>query len=104
MTKCGTPLWVAPEVLLGNRFSESCDVYSFAIILWELIAWQEPFPNLTSKAVMQQVATKELRPTIPRDCPESLREILSRSWKQRPEDRATFPEVVRMLERIQRFD
>ena len=36
MTRCGTPCWTAPEVLRGEKYSESADVYSFGIIMWEV--------------------------------------------------------------------
>jgi serine/threonine protein kinase len=38
MTKLGTLQWVAPEVLRDERYSEKADIYSFAILVWELIA------------------------------------------------------------------
>jgi len=47
----GSPLWIAPEVLKGERFGEGCDIYSFAIILWEMAAWCEPYEGLNSVEV-----------------------------------------------------
>ena len=38
MTRCGTPCWTAPEVIRGESYSEKADVYSFAIIMWEVRA------------------------------------------------------------------
>lgn len=46
MTKCGSALWCAPEVLRAERFTERCDIYSFAIIVFELLAWEEPFEGM----------------------------------------------------------
>ncbi len=36
MTRCGTPCWTAPEILRGEKYSESADVFSFGIIMWEV--------------------------------------------------------------------
>jgi serine/threonine protein kinase len=37
MTQCGTVAWTAPEIFLGERYSEKADVYSYSVILWELV-------------------------------------------------------------------
>jgi serine/threonine protein kinase len=42
-----TPLWMAPEMLLGKPFDEKADVYSFGIILWQLLTREEPFAEFT---------------------------------------------------------
>ena len=84
MTKCGSPLWVAPEVLQGHRFAEGCDIYSFAIIVWEAMTWSEPYPDMSSKRVMKEVAFHGLRPPIPPQCPEALRALILQCWKANP--------------------
>ena len=43
----GTPLWMAPEVLSGRRYGPPADVYSYAIVLWEIAAHSEPWPEVT---------------------------------------------------------
>jgi serine/threonine protein kinase len=55
MSICGSPLWVAPEVLRGEKYSTPCDVYSFSIIVWEVLAWSEPYPNMGSTEVMKGI-------------------------------------------------
>jgi serine/threonine protein kinase len=39
--------WLAPEVMTSQTYTEKSDVYSFAIILWELATRQEPFANFS---------------------------------------------------------
>ena len=41
----GTPFWVAPEIINGEPYSSSCDVYSFGIILWELYTRRIPYDD-----------------------------------------------------------
>ncbi len=42
----GTPIWMAPEVILEKEYSEKSDVYSFGLILWQLLTKQEPFEHI----------------------------------------------------------
>lgn len=37
MTRCGTPAWTAPEIIRGEKYSEKADVYSFAIVMWQVL-------------------------------------------------------------------
>jgi serine/threonine protein kinase len=46
MTRCGTPCWTAPEIIRGERYSEKADVYSFGIIMWEVLTRRTPFAGL----------------------------------------------------------
>lgn len=102
MTKCGSPLWVAPEILQNLRFTEKCDVYSFAVIVWEAMAWSEPYPNMSSKQVMKEVAMRGLRPPVPKDCPAAFRALLGRCWTEQPQDRPSFPDILDQMEQIER--
>ncbi|CAK9105446.1 Serine/threonine-protein kinase STY46 (Serine/threonine/tyrosine-protein kinase 46) [Durusdinium trenchii] len=43
MTACGTPFWVAPEIVLGEKYDGKADVFSFAIVMWELHERKEPY-------------------------------------------------------------
>ncbi|KIY91303.1 Putative serine/threonine-protein kinase/receptor [Monoraphidium neglectum] len=58
------PRWSAPEVVAEGRFSKEADVYSFGIILWELLTWQEPWSAYNSFQIM--IALRDgVRPQIP---------------------------------------
>ena len=43
----GTPEWTAPEVLKGDPFNEFADVYSYGVIVWELLSRQKPWKGLS---------------------------------------------------------
>eukprot|EP01051_Picozoa_sp_SAG22_P004549 SAG22_NODE_246_length_13948_cov_12.055744_13_plen_93_part_00 len=45
-SQCGTPAWMAPEVLRGNPYTKSADTYSFGVILWELASRKRPFAEI----------------------------------------------------------
>ncbi|OWZ06860.1 TKL/DRK protein kinase [Phytophthora megakarya] len=98
MSICGSPLWVAPEVLRGEKYGTPCDVYSFSIIVWEALAWGEPYPELGSSDIMNGVAGGNLRPTVPDGTPTALARLLEDCWTKKQDQRPTFNELVPRLE------
>ncbi|TMW69765.1 hypothetical protein Poli38472_001921 [Pythium oligandrum] len=96
----GTVSWIAPEVLRGERYSEKADVYSFGVIMTELDTCRRPYStglpaqltgseggahSNTRIAVM--VSSGQLKPSMHRDCPRSVRELVKRCLAFDPADR-----------------
>ncbi|KAF3795404.1 Serine/threonine-protein kinase [Nymphaea thermarum] len=61
----GTPEWMAPEVLRDEPSNEKCDVYSFGVILWELVTMQQPWSSLNPAQVVAAVGFQNRRLQIP---------------------------------------
>ncbi|CAN4094568.1 unnamed protein product [Withania somnifera] len=64
----GTYRWMAPEMIQHRPYTQKVDVYSFGIVLWELITGMLPFQNMTAVQSAFAVVNKGIRPTIPDDC------------------------------------
>ncbi|AQK60314.1 Protein kinase superfamily protein [Zea mays] len=79
-------------------YDHNVDVYSFGIVLWELITGMLPFTNMTAVQAAFAVVNKGARPVIPQDCLSSLSHIMTRCWDANPEVRPPFTEIVCMLE------
>jgi tRNA A-37 threonylcarbamoyl transferase component Bud32 len=94
----GTYRWMAPEMIQHRPYTQKVDVYSFGIVLWELITGLLPFQNMTAVQAAFAVVNKGVRPIIPNDCLPILSEIMTRCWDGNAEVRPPFAEVVRMLE------
>eukprot|EP01122_Echinamoeba_exundans_P007771 TRINITY_DN2460_c0_g1_i5.p1 TRINITY_DN2460_c0_g1~~TRINITY_DN2460_c0_g1_i5.p1 ORF type:complete len:418 (+),score=102.28 TRINITY_DN2460_c0_g1_i5:342-1595(+) len=95
----GTPLWMAPEVMLFKEFNEKSDVYSFGIVLWELLTRQEPFSHHTDYAKFREAVCKYgERPPIPPNTEPVLRNLIERCWHPNPEFRPSFHQIIKELD------
>lgn len=97
----GTYRWMAPEMIQHRPYNQKVDVYSFGIVLWELITGMLPFQNMTAVQAAFAVVNKGARPIIPGDCLPVLGEIMTRCWDANPDVRPPFTDVVTMLEHAQ---
>ncbi|KAL6639789.1 hypothetical protein ACP70R_022611 [Stipagrostis hirtigluma subsp. patula] len=93
--------WMAPEVLNYQPYDNKADVYSFAIVLWELMTSKIPYnamsPCLTAVGVTQQ----GLRPELPENTHPRLLNLMQRCWDAIPSNRPSFSDIVTELEDIE---
>ncbi|XP_061602384.1 tyrosine-protein kinase Blk [Cololabis saira] len=82
--------WTAPEAINFGTFSIKSDVWSFGILLTEIITYGRiPYPGMTNPEVVRCL-DRMYRMPRPEGCPEELYDIMMMCWKQKPEDRPTF--------------
>ena len=90
--------WAAPECLLCNTFTIKSDVWSFGVVLYEIMTHgRHPYPGLTNAQVVEQVRQGH-RMARPLGCPEALYDIMLNCWKKEPEPRPTFETLQWQLE------
>jgi serine/threonine protein kinase len=97
--KTGTPRYMSVEVIEAKPYNVKADVFSFSVLLWEMIALQKPYKGLPGEVVMQQVVNNA-RPQIPKEWPTELRELLKLGWaasiEARPHMKVLRQELMRM--------
>ena len=96
----GTLRYIAPENALGHKSGLPSDVYSFAILFYEVITLQVPFSEIKLVAhFKEQVIRGQHRPDL-KYVPTYLQDLLSDSWDANPNKRPSFPEIRSILEEI----
>ncbi|CAH1773384.1 unnamed protein product [Owenia fusiformis] len=90
--------WTAPEAANYNRFTIKSDVWSFGILLTEIVTYGRiPYPGMTNAEVLHQVEHGYRMPCPP-GCPQALYEIMLECWKKEEMERPTFETLQWKLE------
>ncbi|XP_023206814.1 mitogen-activated protein kinase kinase kinase 10 [Xiphophorus maculatus] len=101
MSAAGTYAWMAPEVIKHSLFSKSSDVWSFGVLLWELLTGEVPYREIDALAVAYGVAMNKLTLPIPSTCPEPFVLLLSECWSSNPRGRPSFTSILQHLQAIE---
>ncbi|XP_008192286.2 mitogen-activated protein kinase kinase kinase 11 isoform X2 [Tribolium castaneum] len=100
MSQAGTYAWMAPEVIKNSTFSRASDVWSYGVVLWELLTGETPYKGIDTLAVAYGVAVNKLTLPIPSTCPQPWRELMEKCWKSDPHLRPSFEQILFDLELI----
>ncbi|KAG9438992.1 hypothetical protein H6P81_019157 [Aristolochia fimbriata] len=95
----GTLPWMAPELLNGssNKVSEKVDVFSFGIVMWEILTGEEPYANMHYGAIIGGIVNNTLRPPVPSFCDAEWRMLMEQCWAPDPSARPSFTEIASRL-------
>nr|XP_047128756.1 mitogen-activated protein kinase kinase kinase 7 isoform X2 [Hydra vulgaris] len=94
----GSASWMAPEVYRGAKYAEKCDVYSFGIILWQMLTRKKPFDGNPFQ-IMWNVSEGK-RPFLINGIPSCLEILIQRCWQKEGKDRPAFVDIVKFLRKV----
>jgi len=93
---------MAPEIGLKKPYNLKADVYSFAILLYEVMTLEKVFSNLQSKEIFDRVHKKNHRPRLSIFWSPRIKELLSCCWSDNPDDRLPMNYVEAVLQKESR--
>ncbi|KAH8397943.1 hypothetical protein KR222_006848 [Zaprionus bogoriensis] len=121
----GSAAWMAPEVFEGSKYTEKCDIFSWAIVLWEVLSRKQPFRDIDNAYTIQWKIYKGEcaahthiyinlyiyifiyiyiplgeRPPLLDNCPRRIEQLMTACWKTAPEERPSMQYIVGIMNEI----
>lgn len=94
----GSLRYMAPEVADCQPYNQKADVYSFGIILWELVAFKKPYDGMNREEFYSRVVHGGERPMVTKKWPEDLKELMKSCWDAEVIQRPNFSDIVEILD------
>jgi serine/threonine protein kinase len=100
MSGVGTRRYMSPEVYLGQYYNVKADVYSWSMVFHSMITLQRPFEMYDSKLHKLLVCQEGIRPTIYKEWPQPIQQLLRQGWAAQSSDRPSMKEICSTIESL----
>uniref|UniRef100_A0A3Q2YHW8 receptor protein-tyrosine kinase n=1 Tax=Hippocampus comes TaxID=109280 RepID=A0A3Q2YHW8_HIPCM len=92
--------WTAPEAIAYRKFTTASDVWSYGIVMWEVISYGErPYWDMNNQDVIKAIE-EGYRLPAPMDCPVVLHQLMLDCWERDRAERPTFSQILNMLDKL----
>ena len=98
--KIGTPHWMAPEILLGGKYEYHSDIFSYGMILWEILTGDIPYNNIDPKKIENLITNEKNIVKVPDYGNLILRKLCKKCINYDPQKRPSINEILRELKNI----
>ena len=96
--RIGTPHWMAPEIMRSEKYDEFSDIYSYGMILWEMVVGEVPYNGLSVPQIIGSVGYDNLQVPLPKQGNGLILKIMERSLDRERKKRPTFNQIVEFLQ------
>lgn len=96
----GTSRYMAVEVIRKAPYNLLADVFSFSILLWEIMALTKPYEGMLGPQVKESVSLYGERPSVPRSWPVAIRKLLRRGWSETISSRPSMEGIFETLTKV----
>ncbi|PRP89323.1 hypothetical protein PROFUN_02197 [Planoprotostelium fungivorum] len=96
-TSTGPLKWMPPEAIQKKQYSTKSDVWSFGVVIWEIITASDPWPELSPVEAGLQILANDLKLKFPEGSDPFLVGLAEMCWQRQPEDRPNFKLITKML-------
>ena len=99
---CGTSMYMAPEVIEGDKYNGKADVYAFGILMYEVVTDSSPYPQLINGRMSafqfnNKIVNEDFRPKFTSPIKKTIKKLIERCWARDPHERPTFEEIFKKL-------
>ncbi len=95
--RTGTRRYMAPEVVLCKHYGKPADVFSFAVLFWEILSLNQPFKGYDYEKHAKTVVMKKKRPEVKKDWPTIIQIVMKDGWDDNPAKRPSFDQICDSL-------
>lgn len=99
----GSAAWMAPEVFESSKYTEKCDVFSWGIILWEILSRKKPFDEIGNAYRIMWAVHNGQRPPLLENCPEPIENLIVGCWEKKPDLRPSMDKIVEIMTHLLKF-
>ena len=93
-TYCGTPYWMSPEIISGQKYGWKTDIWSFGCTVLEMHNGKPPYREMERQAALFKIGTEDLNPSFPAHTSDHCKEFIKHCLRREPEFRPSAKDLL----------